>query len=337
MIKLNNIVDNKDFEKRIQQEIKQFDITGYISIDILEIFFNAFSWIYFDKEILYEDVKNKESIKLKKLIDTFDLKYFKGDSLYYSAVLFYKKLSNLINMRSLKDKKILKIKSKQENKALLKKDFLFDNLYNLYAGSFSDIPSNFLLFNDIFNKNEVKQVKHISNYSQILKTTHITNLIKPDLGIKVALKTLQVNTQEIKEGMNKTKIIVLQDASFSMEKHTEKLSVLKAYILNESLKNNFKISWNFCNSDIIKQENYDKNNIKTKNIGHLFKGFTFEIEQLLNNIIDKDIHSILIITDGEDNFDIPFKLRSVKINAISFTFNNGLKANVSKYGKFIKF
>ena len=335
MIKLNNTVGDKNFEKRIEYELEQFDYLGYISIPVLKIFYNLFSWVYFDKEIIYEE-KNEEALKLKKLISLFDLKYFKGSSLYYSSVLFYIYIAKFINLRFFSDGKVVKIKSKVENKAFIEEFFKFKTLYNLYKDSKEDIPKNFLLFSSIFEKNSSKQIKKINNYSQIYNVTAKSDLVRPDFKIKLATKNLNVNTIEDNNEIN-NKIIILQDCSLSMTKHREKLNVLKAYILNEALTKDFNVEWNFCNSDFYKTILFTPKNIEENSIENVFSGISFLIEELLEDLITKNFHSVIIITDGEDNFNIPFTLVGANINTISFNYNRGLQANILKYGKFIKF
>lgn len=335
MIKLNKSIDDANFEKRIEYELEQFEYSGYIYIPILKIFYNLFSWVYFNKEIEYEK-EDKETLKLKELISLFDLTYFKGDSIFYSSVLFYIYMAKIINLRAFSKGDVIKVKNIFDNKSFVEDSFKFNVLYDLYKTSKEDIPKNFLLFSSIFERNNEKQIQKINNYSQIYNITSKSDFVRPDFSVKLATKNLNVNViKDIEKDDNK--IIILQDCSLSMTKYREKINTLKAYILNEALTKEFEVEWNFCNDEFYKTINFNSSNIQEIEIESIFTGISFLIEKLLKELIKRNFHSVIIITDGEDDFSIPFTLIGANINTISFNYNKELQANILKYGKFIKF
>jgi len=334
MIKQNNTVVQDTFENEIKHELNNFNIPGYISMKILKMIFNMFTYVYLNNPIEYKNTE--ESKKFKAFIDLFALEYFRGTSIYYSTVLFYKKLSDLVNLRKLEEDIFITGKNIADNKRVVKSSFAFDVLYNMYKESNLDIPQDFIIFSKELVTNDVKEISSIKSYSQIFKSRSIIDLKKKDLPFKLATKTLLVNSDVLNEDKN-NKIVIMQDCTLSMTQYEDKLNITKAYILNEVLSKNLSLEWNFCNHEIYKKVEFTSKNILKENIENVFNGYLFDIEHLLVTLSLQNLHSIIIITDGEDNFNIPFKVKDVKINTISFNNNIGLKTNINRYGKFIKF
>jgi hypothetical protein len=67
----------------------------------------------------------------------------------YSAVLFYQKLSKVINLRDLETDLIQGLGT-GDNKLFVSNDFTYKQLYDLYAENGGDLSTDFLLFNELF-------------------------------------------------------------------------------------------------------------------------------------------------------------------------------------------
>jgi hypothetical protein len=90
-----------------------------------------------------------KNTKLEKFLSRFDLFRFKGESMCYSAVLFYQKLSKVINLRDLETDLIQGLGT-GDNKLFVSNDFTYKQLYDLYAENGGDLSTDFLLFNELF-------------------------------------------------------------------------------------------------------------------------------------------------------------------------------------------
>jgi hypothetical protein len=90
----------------------------------------------------------------------------------YSAVLFYQKLSKVINLRDLETDLIQGLGT-GDNKLFVSNDFTYKQLYDLYAENGGDLSTDFLLFNELFKTSTEKEVK-LSSYSELTKLTNIT-------------------------------------------------------------------------------------------------------------------------------------------------------------------
>jgi hypothetical protein len=86
----------------------------------------------------------------------FDLFRFKGESMCYSAVLFYQKLSKVINLRDLETDLIQGLGT-GDNKLFVSNDFTYKQLYDLYAENGGDLSTDFLLFNELFKTSKKKK------------------------------------------------------------------------------------------------------------------------------------------------------------------------------------
>jgi hypothetical protein len=85
-----------------------------------------------------------------------DLFRFKGESMCYSAVLFYQKLSKVINLRDLETDLIQGLGT-GDNKLFVSNDFTYKQLYDLYAENGGDLSTDFLLFNELFKTSTEKK------------------------------------------------------------------------------------------------------------------------------------------------------------------------------------
>jgi hypothetical protein len=104
-----------------------------------------FSWVYIQGNTYGAFSKNT---KLEKFLSRFDLFRFKGESMCYSAVLFYQKLSKVINLRDLETDLIQGLGT--GDKLFVSNDFTYKQLYDLYAENGGDLSTDFLLFNELF-------------------------------------------------------------------------------------------------------------------------------------------------------------------------------------------
>jgi hypothetical protein len=97
----------------------------------------------------------QQNTKLE-FLSRFDLFRFKGESMCYSAVLFYQKLSKVINLRDLETDLIQGLGT-GDNKLFVSNDFTYKQLYDLYAENGGDLSTDFLLFNELFKTSTEKK------------------------------------------------------------------------------------------------------------------------------------------------------------------------------------
>lgn len=319
------------FEEGIETAIKQADLTGYVSKDTLKEFFKLFSWVYIQGNIVGAF---EENTKLEQFLKRFDLFRFKGESVCYSAVLFYQKLSKVIDMRMLENNEI-EICSPGSNKLFSSEDFSFDMLYKLYAENGGDLSTDFLLFNDLFKTTEEKSTRQLNAYSELMKRTSVTAVVRPDFAYNLALKKVEVDNTLEKEEESKNKIYVLQDSTHSMTGYEKHLLMIKAFILDCAFKNDYEVEWLFISDRVNKRVTYNKENIRTTTINFVYSGITVNTTNILNQ--DEFIgKQVIIITDGTDEFNFPFNTKTKKINVISFLDNINIKDKISAYGRFFK-
>lgn len=333
MIKCHPNVDDSNFYSTLDEKLKDFHIKGYVSKKVLKLLFNIFSWIYLEDKLL-----NKAYIitnnKLKELFDSFNLHNFKGDSIYYSAILFYILLSKLVDIRALEKGEIAKVKDTNSNKLLHGKSFSFDSLYDIYKNADADLSDNLLLFDSIFIPNNDKEVRNIKSFGEIVNVNSFSSLVRPDLHYKLATKQLLVKVE--KEEYNKTPIVyVLQDATYSMERFQEQLKVLKAFILDRSFSNNYDINWLEVTTYIRSEKLYTKKELDKIDFSFNFYGSKVNTELILT---DKRFENkkVIIITDGTDNFNFKFNTVTTDINIITFSENKFIKNKILNYGKYFR-
>jgi len=320
-----------DVEFLLERELKNTHIKGYISMNVLKGLFNLFSWVYL-KGSIDEAFEDKQS-SLYKLFAKFDLPKFKGDSISYSAVLFYNILNKIINIRKLELDIVLKA-SERDNKILSSLEFTFDPLKVLYMNNTADLSPDMLVFNTILVTTESKKVTYLENYGDVVRLTNISDSVRPDFKYRLAKKALRVNN--IKKDIDTTKqLYVLQDSSTSMKKYVNKLEIAKSFILNEALKADYEVHWLYITDRINLETVYNKDTIGGADLSNVF----FEGNVKINNILgDKRFNgeNVVIITDGTDNFDFKFKTSTKQINIISFTDNIDLRNKIIGYGKFFR-
>jgi hypothetical protein len=331
MISCHPRVKLSGFEQGIDIAIKDAGLTGYISKDTLKEFFKLFSWVYVQGDIRGAFTQNT---KLEQFFSRFDLFRFKGPTLCYSAVLFYQKLSRVIDMRKLDLGDICSMQA-GDNKLFFSDDFTYKELYALYAENPGDLSTDFLLFNELFKSTEEKQVKKISAYSELSSRTDITALVRPDLGYNLALKKLDVNYEKESSVKQDKKIYILQDSTHSMVPYQGQLKMIKAFILETAFKNDYQVEWLFISDRVNSRVLYTKENIATADIRFYFSGVRIDTTKILvqDEFLGKQV---VIITDGTDSFNFPINTKTKKINVISFLDNINIKDKISTYGRFFK-
>jgi hypothetical protein len=334
MIKLHPMVDDKNFDIEIEKAVKNANLSGYVSKKTLKLFFNLFSWVYIEGNT-NEAFYSSDNSKLKAFINRFDLFRFKGESLCYSSVLFYQKLNRTINLRLLSESSLISEYQEGDNKLLEESDFSYKSLYDLYKEGIGDISPNLLLFNGLFNSVPVKTVVKLYSYSDVVRARSFSDIVRPDFPYKLATKQLEINKNleiDVEKG---NKLFILQDSTKSMEAFIPELKAIKAFILNEAFVNNYEIEWLAVSDKINSREFYTKENIKNKKVSFTFSGFKIDLRDILssNEIKNK---KVVIITDGTDSFDFPFKTKTKDINVISFNDNTKIKNKISNYGRFFK-
>lgn len=328
MIKCHPNISNESVELSLENVFSEFDMPGFISMKILRLFFNVFSWYYMEGHIKHLKI----GPPFDKLFDDINLKDFKEDSIAYSAVLLYCRASKKFNMRKL-DLGDLDESELGDNKKYEKEDFSDKKLFELYRNTATDLSDDFILFNRLFIQNSDKETSNIENYSDVVRSTNAYSLALPNLPYKLATKTLSVSKE--REVNNEQRVLyVLQDSTRSMKKYIKDLYMLKGFILNEAFKYNYRVEWLYTSDEIVDRAVYSKT--QTDNLEHLvFKGYKMDVSKILtsNEFLNKQV---LIITDGTDNFDFDFTTKTKKINFISFTDNVILKNKLSAYGRFFR-
>lgn len=331
MIKKHPNISDANFDTLIDIAIKDAELSGYISKDTLKQFFNLFSWVYIQGNT---HGAFSENTKLEKFLSRFDLFRFKGESICYSAVLFYQKLSKVVDLRDL-ETDLIKAVEQGCNKMFVSDDFTYKQLYDMYAMNGGDLSTDFLLFNELFQTSTEKEIKKLSAYSELTKLTNITHLVRPDLAYNLSTKKLNVNFEKECVEKEDKKIYILQDSTFSMKRNENQLKMIKAFILDVSFKNNYQVEWLFVSDRINHRVSYNKSNIDNIDMQFHYSGVFVDTSSIL--ISDEFMgKQVVIITDGTDMFDFPFNTKTKKISVISFLDNINIKDKISKYGRFFK-
>ena len=290
------------------------------------------SWVFLDEHKI-EKAFEKDS-KEKDYLMSLSLTLYKQDTVAASSVLLYNILSNTLNMRAFALAKII-FKKEGDNKTIEATDFKFEALKKLYLSGKNDIPEGLLLFNNLFVASAKKEVVPIENYGQVVKLTSTADYVRPDLSYKLALHSLNISKEVELEGEGK-KIIVLQDCTYSMRKHIDKLRVLKGFILHTALENGFNIEWLSVSDRIIKETTYTPENIEKAEMSFVYSGVKLDTTSVLTR--DRFMNAlVVIITDGTDNFNFKFNTKTRKINIISFRDNINIKNKLANYGRFFRF
>ena len=329
MIQPHSKVDIKTFEKLLNIELLENPITSYLDVTVLKWIYNVFTWKYRGENIS-NAFTNKDS-KVLKLFKQFNLEAFISNSIMETTIVFYNKLSSVIDIRSFS---IGVINKTPNNKRFIKVDFKVESLYNIYKNSIYDIPTNFKLFNTIFKNESVYKSLTMSKFSDVTKLTYSSDFVRPDFSYKFYKKKFYINSDEDDEHQNK-QLIVIQDCTLSLQMYKEKLKVLKAYILDSAFKEKYEVNWieagMYTISDkIITEDSFD---------GVL--NFTFSTHKVEYSALFKSKNFInkklVIITDGTDDFNFDFSNITQQINLITFNENYALKNKINTYGKYFIF
>lgn len=331
MIKCHPGVDDSNFDSNISLAIKDAGLSGYVSRKTLREFFNLFSWVYVEGAT---EGAFSPNTRLEKFLSRFDLFRFKGDSLCYSAVLFYQKLSRTVDMRMLE---LDEISSAPDggNKMFCSEDFKYKELYRMYTDNSGDLSTDFLLFNEIFRTSVEKAVRNIVSYGDVSRINEVTSAVRPDFSYRLATRQLSVNYIKENDENSARKLYVLQDCTFSIKEYLSQLKMIKAFILNEAFSHDFEVEWLFISDRINHRVNYNKANIASLDIQFRFSGTFVDTSKIL--ILDEFIgKQVVIITDGTDMFNFPFNTKTRNLNVISFLDNINIKNKISNYGRFFK-
>ena len=335
MVQKYKLLNDTNFMEDVKEELEIFEFSGYVSFKALRIFYNMFSWLYCgeDVEDAFED--SEEANKLRNIISYLHLSAFLGASPAYSAVLMYVKLSLLLDMRMFETGSIVEVKSTSDNKLFVRKDFTFNNLYEIYKNSNFEVPKDFLELNSVFAGAMRKRESYINKYSDVIKAKNIVDIVKPDLPYKLASKSLIVQDGEDEDLVDKH-IIVVQDSTQSMLKEEGKLLLIKAFILNEALSNNYTVEWLFASSVVELRMLYDRDSIVNEEVALMFKGNFFDpLRVLAKNVAERS--KVILITDGEDDINVKSISDKYDLSIISLSNNMSLKAGLLNANKFFKF
>jgi hypothetical protein len=328
-MKHNPAVATKDIQKSLANSLEVAGISGYVNQKLLEDFYSIYSWVYCGKP---GSMALDTSTELGKFLSMIEFERFIGDSISYSAVLLYQKLSQKLCMRSMSDGVVMK-GSSTINRMFTKEDFICEDLYSLYTGTEYDIPKELLTFSSLFTADPVADNKKMTSYGELPKIVHIEKLFVPTAGYDIATKNIEVrhNVDVVSEVEHE--LVVIQDCSLSMRNHSKELAMIKAYVLNEAFRHNFSVRWMYVNIKLVDQVIYsgDGDSFKTPQV---FSGYDFCFRDVLSlqNIQNKNA---VIITDGTDSFfTLPKQVNMKTINMISINFNKELKNKILAYGRF---
>lgn len=324
-------LDTSNIEFFIEQEVSDFGVTGAVSLPLIREFYNIFSWIYVKKYIPIDKIEHEGLVKVLSHYNLYD---YIGPSIAYSAVFFYMELSKKYNMVSLGKGKVVSVED-VSNKLIKKDHFMFDELYDMYDKCKGDLSDDFLEFNSIFTKKDEKDIRNIKAVGDVLKVTSKTSLIRPDFEYKLSSKQLQVGYNTENDGEESKMIYVLQDCTESTKKYIKQINMVKAFILNEAFKHDYKVTWHFVEQYIVGTQEFSKETIKQTKIENIIHGYKVNVTKILTN--DEYLgKQVILITDGTDSFDFKFNTKTRNINVVSLTDNNKIKNKISHYGKFFR-
>lgn len=330
MIKCHPNIDESSFKSNIDTYIKLAELEGYVSKDLLKQLFNLFSWLYMEDDF----TKSFDNSRLALFLSRFDLYRFKGGSICYSAVLFYQKLSKVIDIRELERDNILEVKT-GGNKLFSEESFKYKEMYDIYKESKADLSTDFLLFNELFKNKSIDSVKKMTSIGDITRVLGISNIVRPDLMYNILSNKLSIKYEhDLLEKENK-KMYVLQDCTFSMQMYDNMLKILKAFIINEAFTHDYEIEWLFISDVIHKRKLYKKENIGDFYVELFYGGIDVNTALILSGeeFINK---KVVLITDGTDSLNYNFNTKTKDINVISFLENEKIKNKISNYGRFFK-
>ena len=236
-----------------------------------------------------------------------------------------------LDIRSLENNKVLK-KKKGDNKTLVRENYVYKQLFEIYKNSDIDFPPDILTINDLFKYKVNKVVSPIKTIGEIVNVPGYASLVRPDFKYKLGMKTLLVNRNITDDLKDKSKIFVLQDCTLSMQKYDEKLKILKGYILDKALKNDYEIHWLFIAEGIVDRKIYTRKSIEDMPVEIVYKDLSVNIPNIL---IDNEFigQQVLLITDGTDDFKFNLNTKASKIDLIIFNENIWLKEKMTRYGK----
>ena len=331
MIRCHPKLDDSSFRFNIEDAIKAAELTGFVSYSTLKQLYNLFSWVYLGKGDPLDSVEN---IEVKKFLSVYDLYRFKGASICYSAVLFYQKLSFVIDLRKFDLEEIVGV-VEGGNKLISSSSFSFPSMYKLYAESKGDLGTEFLLFNSIFTQDSNRTTKILDSYTDITNLKDLTAPLRPDFEYNLAVKNLLVKKNELDETETKRTLYIIQDSTYSMQEYESQIKMLMGFILNEALSHDYVVEWLFVSKIEHHRIQFTRQNINAEEHNLLFGGVTFDTSIVLTS--DEFIgKQVVIITDGTDMFEFPFVTKTKSLNVISFLDNINIKNKIATHGRFFR-
>lgn len=327
MTALNPKFKSCAFSKVFSRGLKDIENTSYFSVKVYEKLFNMFTWVYDNKDISNAFVNEP---KLEKFFRGLELDMYKGDSPIYSATVLYNRLNKIIDIRGLEMDTI--VYRPEENKQQQVGAFVFEDSYNRYLQSGFEFSEEFLLFNFIFHTEAVYESRRLRSVGELMKISK-SQMVREDFKYRLATNKLRVNTERIEDREDKNTLIVLQDASYSMNKYLEPLYFIKAFILRAAFDNEFTVTWLEV-TDAVKTSNvFTRDEIGTVP-SNLYSGRLNYANILCSEeLVGRDV---VIITDGTDTFNIPKTASFKSLNIISFSPNKNLKNKIKNYGRFFE-
>ncbi|MCK5788678.1 MAG: hypothetical protein KAH32_06755 [Chlamydiia bacterium] len=313
----------------IKLELKNVDIKGFISEELVMHFFNILAWDRFYGNSKRAFVKPEGDLKL--LFDGINLGYFNFIPLVEASLILYSKLSRLVNLRSLLDGDVLKL-GDGDNKKYTEDDFIVKELFDEYALNSYELPESFLGLNKLFEVSDKKDVVNIQSFNDVIKIHSKSAMARPDFLYKLAKRDVKINKDVIKSDHDDRKIIVVQDLTESMKVYIDKLHVLRSYIINIALKHGYEVIWLLYDID-----EYKRYKIKTLDDAANMDKFEFHKGTFnpISTVFTEEFRNldIIFITDGTDSTFKPINAITKSINTILFTDNINFKQQMTKYGK----
>lgn len=323
-----------DFDYDIELLREKYGYDYYLPESILEDLLNLSVYYAFERSINNGLMIKQTNLDFINLYKSLDFSVHEGESYIDTAFNILKYLASNYNLRKLDNNDLEYIVDEHDIYCNFKEELkevdhvYFDNkidpkIYNEIIVLTNKLKDS---LKEITNNSKLKVKKFIDNKSKVFKSKK-SNIVQPTFKSKLALNTLKIKD----ENPDKTKLVVIQDMSFSMGKDSN----LKIYKPLQRLLYDIDIDIDYyktINHKILSFELYDKESKL-----NCFKDKNYYVGKLNNNkvkeIIDRYSETnIILCTDGLDFIKNNLNLGSNKLFAITTNFNKNLKNLCEKSG-----
>ena len=306
-------------------------IEGYVSMNVLKVFYKAFTWVFLGNGIKDAAIKDK---KIKAFFNLLSLETFREATISESAILLYIYLQKRVNIRELESSRIVSIGG-GKNKLLEEKDFVTKELYTFYMEADADIDKEFLLFNSSYNRvTNTPITTTIKSHGAVNSAVRKYELALNSLPYKLVNKTLLI--KDSAETSEKGELIILQDCTYSMSSYKGLIFNIRAAILNKAVEEGIKVIWAYVSNKVVDINIYDSNALSGLTDFVLDKETRVELSGILCSDLCKG-KKVVVITDGTDDFDFEFESKATEINFIYFKKNVKLLNKITSYGRTFRF